>query len=331
MSLRRSTFKIAVLAVALAAAIAAMADDSATRRRDRRRVTPITTGATTTQSINETRNDTSRINAAFRQRSSHYHRDDGAIVYVDTVTGEEWIDSAAIRRVPRMKFPLLTAVTGGVDIWDPVMRLFGQKYGLLGLSFDVSLHNRYFPAFEIGLGTARRTPDAADYTYRSPLSVYFKIGANYNFLYNSNPDYAFFAGLRYGFSPFSWAVDNVTLKAPYWDEAVRFDIPAQHSTAGWAEVCLGLRVKLGGNISAGWMVRYHAILHESSSIHGKPWYIPGYGSRSQAITGSFTVSYTLPLGKRIPDGFDTPIPDDERPDTLISEGDTIVGPGLVIE
>lgn len=332
MNLRNFTIKAALTLAIAAGTLAAVADVTpATKRHGRRRASPVNTQATTTQSINETRDDTARINAAIRARSSHFHREDGAVVYVDTITGEQWIDSAAIRKVPRMKYPLLTAVNAGVDIWDPIMRVFGQKYGIAGLAFDLSLHNRYFPTFEIGLGTARRTPTGNDYTYRSPLSVYFKIGANYNFLYNSNPDYQFFAGLRYGFSPFAWAIDNVTLSGDYWDETVKFDIPSQHSTAGWGEFVLGLRIRLGGNIHAGWLVRYHMLLHESKNAHGKPWYIPGYGARGQAITGSFTISYTLPLKNKnilvdLP-----PAPDDERPDTLIAHGDTIIGPGLVIE
>lgn len=320
-----------VAAAAMVAVATAAADDSSAGGSRRRRITPINTSATATQSINETRDDTSRINAAFRARSSHYHREDGAIVYIDTVTGDEWIDSAAIRTVPKMKFPLLHGVTIGVDIWDPVMRLFGQKHGLVGFSADVSLHNRYFPVFEAGLGMADRTPSGNDYTYHSPLSVFFKIGANYNFLYNSNPDYAFFAGVRYGFSPFSWSVSNITLNSPYWDETMRFDIPSQHSTAGWFEFRLGLRIRLGGNISAGWMVRYSAILHESKNPHGKPWYIPGFGSRGQALNGSFSISYTLPLGRRPALDVSDILPDDERPDTLIVPGDTIIGPGLVID
>ncbi len=332
MNLRSFSLRLGVIALTAFATLAALADDTpASQTTRRRRVTPIVTGATTTQSINETRDDTSRINAAFRARSSHYHREDGAIVYVDTVTGEQWIDSAAMPRLVHMKYPLLVAVNGGIDIWDPVMRLFGQKYGLFGLSFDVSLHNRYFPAFEIGLGYAQRTPTDGNYTYKSPLSVYFKIGANYNFLYNSNPDYAFFAGVRYGFSPFSWSVDNVTLQSPYWHDDATFNIPSIRATAGWIEFALGLRVKLAGNISAGWMFKYHQILHESKDVHGQPWYIPGYGARGQSITGSFTITYSLPINKKTVPPPGEIIPDDERPDTLIFRGDTIIGPDLNIE
>lgn len=267
-------------------------------RKSRRHTTPITTAATTTQSINETRDDTSRVNAAFRARSSHYHREDGAIVYIDTITGEEWIDSATITQLPKMKYPLLVNTTIGVDIWDPVLRAFGQKFGLTSVYADINLHNRYFPTVEVGLGNASNTSKERNFHYTSPMSVFFKIGANYNFLFNSNPAYKFFAGVRYGFSPFKWGIAEATPAAGYWGDIPPFSIPNQSATAGWLEFCIGLRVQLWKNISAGWMFKYHTILHETKSIHGEPWYIPGYGSRGQAITGAFTISYSIPFSIR---------------------------------
>ena len=297
-----------VLAVVVSAAAGCIwADDAAPKRQ--RRATPITTAATTTQAVNETRDDTARINAARRARSTHYHREDGTTVYVDTVSGEEWIDSTAIRSIPKMKYPLFVDATVGVDIWDPVMRLFGQKHGLLGFWASANLHNRYFPTFEAGIGQARNTPVEKDFTYSSPMSVYFRIGADYNFLYNSNPDYKMFAGIRYGFSPFRWAIDHAAPAPGYWGDVPPFSLPGQNATAGWIEVGIGLRVELFSNISAGWMVKYHAILHESANVHGKPWYIPGYGSRGQSITGSFSISYTIPFNKH-------PLPEVIKADTI---------------
>lgn len=310
--LSRTIRVVAVLVIGFAALAAyATPDDNAPRRR--RRATPVNNSATATQAINETRNDTARINAAHRAASTHYVRNDGAIVYVDTVTGAEWIDSTTIRKGIRMTYPKFTAVNVGVDIWDPVMRLFGQKHGLIGFNSNVSIFNRFFPTVEIGLGTARNAPADFDYTYRSPLSVYFKLGIDYNFLFNSNSDYQFFAGLRYGFAPFSWSVDDITLGSPYWRDDATFSIPSQTATAGWAELVLGLRVRLAGNIYAGWQFRYHSLLHESKSRHGEPWYIPGYGTRGQSITGSFTISYTLPLHRERVNITPDVIPDDERP------------------
>lgn len=293
--MKRNSLKVTVLLMIGVVLAATFSAPTAARRR----INPVNTAATATQAINETANDTSRINAKRRAASISFVDDHGHLVYVDTVTGEEWIDSAAMQtpgRVPKMEYPLFHALNIGLNVWDPVMRAFGQKYGIADAWVELSLHNRYKPIVEVGLGTASDTPSGMNYTYRSPMSVYFRIGANYNFLYNSNPDYSFYAGLRYGFAPFSYSLENVTLDSPYWDETVNFNIPSQRVTAGWLEVALGLQVKLWGPISAGWSLRYKAKLHESKTTFGQPWYIPGYGTRNTNISGSFSIIYTLPLG-----------------------------------
>lgn len=306
----RGLAKLLLMAVAVLCA-AMVWGQSEQSRRARRHINPINTNATATQAINETRDDTSRINAAIRARSTSFVREDGAIVYVDTVNGSEWIDSTTICRTSRMTYPRITALNVGIDLWDPVMRLFGQKYGVAGVSASLSLYNRFFPTLEMGLGVAKDSPADKNYTYRTPLSPYFRLGCDYNFLFNSNSDYKFFVGLRYGFAPFKWEVSDITLNSGYWGDSTPLAIPSQSSTAGWMEVCLGLQVRLGGNISAGWTLRYHSILHESKTVHGEPWYIPGYGTRGKSLTGSFTVTYTLPIQRKTPPADAEILPDDE--------------------
>jgi len=271
-----------------------------------RRITPVETPATTTIPINELENDTARINARIRASMAHYLDENGNIIYIDTITGREWRDSTAMLRKIPMKYPLFTSASVGIDIWNPIMRAFKQHYGLIDFSIKANLHNRYQPVFETGLGLAKNTPADNNFTYRSPLSTYFRIGCDYNFLYNSTPDYQFTLGLRYGISPFSYSITDITINSDYWGETSRPEIPSQKATAGWWELAIGLRVKLFGPISAGWTFRYHQILHESKAPHGRPWYIPGYGSRQGAITGSFTIYYTLPLGSQSPGLQNTP-------------------------
>lgn len=285
----------AIAAISVLAGTLLLQAESPEENSGRRRITPVNNAATATQHVNELAGDTSVVNAARRARSIHYHDDKGRTVYVDTITGDEWIDSAAVLPVVKMQYPLWHSASVGVDIWDPVMRAFGQKYGLLGFQAQVNLHNRYMPAVEIGLGQAANTPAGMNFTYKSPLSVWLKLGMDYNFLYNSNPDYLFMAGVRYGFSPFSFSVSDITVDQGYWQEVLRPQIPAQRVTAGWYELTLGLRVKLAGPLSAGWQIRYHGILHQSHPATGDPWYIPGYGASGRSITGSFTITYTLPL------------------------------------
>lgn len=264
----------------------------------KRRAKPIDNAATATQARNEVKNDTVRINREKRLRSTHYQDSEGNLVFVDTVTGEEWTNSTLIPFVPKMKQPLLFSASAGVNIWDGVMRIFGQKYGIGSIWGEINLHNRYIPRFEIGVGATNYTPDTGKYHYRCSTSPYFKIGAAYNFLFNSNPAYQFRAGLNYGFSPFNFTVTNITVDSPYWDESVEFNIPKQSVTAGWIEATAGVRVKLFGRMSAGWDFIFHRVLHGGKTKYGEAWYIPGFGSRKSSITGAFSVSYTLPLNHK---------------------------------
>lgn len=275
-----------------------------------RKITPITTSATTTQPINELENDTARINAKMRASMVHYHDDNGNIIYIDTITGREWRDSTAIVEAKKvMKYPLMHSASVGVDIWNPVMRAFGQKFGLIDFMASVSFHNRYKPVFETGLGQAHDTPADNNFTYKSPLSWYFKLGMDYNFLYNSSDAYQLLGGIRFGLSPFAYSLDNITIPSSYWDVTAQTTIPSQHVTVSWFELAIGLRVKIWGPISAGWTLRYHKVMHQSKTPYGDPWYIPGYGSRNNAINGSFTILYTLPISKKAPEIIEEPIRD----------------------
>ena len=115
---------------------------------------------------------------AFTGQSNLAERRDaqGNIVLVDTVTGTEWVDTTLVNRKAQMLYPLLESVSIGVDIWDPAMRIFGQHYGLIGFWGELSLHNRYKPVFELGFGQCDDTPDDRNFTFRVPVSPYFKSG-----------------------------------------------------------------------------------------------------------------------------------------------------------
>lgn len=260
-----------------------------------RRVTPVVNQATKTQSVNlsETKNDTIRPASVVEMVDAS-----GRKFLMDTIAGTEWVDSLpATRQIPRMEQPLLFAVAVSADIATPLMRAFGQHYGIAEFAAELNLHNRYMPVIEIGLGQSDYHPDNNNYHYHTGVTPFFRLGMNYGFLYNSNPDYMFVAGLRYGLSPFSFNVTDVTQNPDaYWGPGATFDIPSQHVTVGYLQFLLGLRVKIIGPVSLGWTVRYQTILHQSATPYGEPWYIPGYGSRGNALSFTFSITYTFRLG-----------------------------------
>lgn len=222
----------------------------------------------------------------------------GNTVMVDTVTGLEFVDSTLLKAPPKMEYPLLHEVIAGVNVWDPIMRALGQKYGLGDVWAELSMHNRYFPFFAVGLGTINETPVDKNFTFKSPIAPYFKIGGSYNFFYNSNPDYRLQMGLRYGFTTYKWSALDVTVDEGYWGTPSTYSLKDIGNTAGYLEVTFGIKVKIAGNFSAGWTIVYHSILHESKSAYGNPMYIPGYGKRNGAISGNFSIMYTIPINKK---------------------------------
>lgn len=265
-----------------------------------RRVTPVkSTGGTRITGTNENSASTDSI---VRSRLVERVNDDGRKVLVDSVTGVEVNDSipegAPLGRVPKMLNPLLFSASVGVDIWDPLMRIFGQKYGLIGFSASMNLHNRYIPVFEAGLGMANDTPANQNYTYHGYPAPYFRLGMDYNFLYNSNPDYKFVAGLRLGWTNFKYQLRDVELDDPYWGTSQTINFPDHTSSALFLNVLIGLKVKVAGPISMGWNIRVRTILNETKQPEGKPWYIPGYGARNGILTGTFSVYYTFNFDRK---------------------------------
>lgn len=259
-----------------------------------RRITPVDNPSTATQAVKriaEPGDTMVRPPSVVEMTDSQGHK-----ILVDTIAGTEWTDTLATqRRVPRMEQPLLFGAAVSLDVAAPLMRAMGRHYGIAEMGAELNLHNRYIPTLEVGLGQASNTPEGNNYTYRTPLTPYFRIGCNYNFIYNSNPDRVFVAGVRYGLSPFSFDVTDVTPPPNYWGESETFDIPRQHLTVGYFQFLLGLRLRIAGPIALGWTVRYQAILHQSASPHGDPWYVPGYGTTGSRLGFTFSVTYLIPL------------------------------------
>ena len=176
---RLATSYVSPLGWAVAALAVAVADLQATAQR---RISPVrpAAGVNLAKEMTDSLRDAGLVETIDAQ---------GRTVLVDTITGTERPDTLGVNdgSIPKMIQPLIFSATAGLDIWDPVMRLFGQKYGLGEVSLEFNMHNRYIPVVEIGVGQTNYTPARQNYTYKVNPTPYFRIGANYNFLYNSNP------------------------------------------------------------------------------------------------------------------------------------------------
>jgi hypothetical protein len=202
----------------------------------------------------------------------------------------------SLRRVYK-RYPLLTDLSIGVNLVEPLFMAFGQSYASADVNATLNMWNRLQPTVELGLGWAKNSPDGMNFTYHGKPSPYFKLGANYNFLFKSSPDYQALIGIRLGYSTFGYDVTDVNYYGGYWQEGITYQLKGEHSHALWGEAGIGLKVKLFDRLSMGWMIRFHGIFDYGKSAHSKPWFIPGYGPRSSSLGLSLGLSYTLPFNR----------------------------------
>ena len=53
------------------------------------------------------------------------------------------------KKESKYKFPLLNGLILGVDLYNPVANLFGQKYGNYEASLELNMYNRFLPTWEL--------------------------------------------------------------------------------------------------------------------------------------------------------------------------------------
>lgn len=221
----------------------------------------------------------------------------GNTILLDTISGNEWVDSMAMAQPKAIGniYPLLDAVDIGVDLWPALNRAFGQKQGIGGIWARLSLHNRFFVAFETGVSNANSRPEEMNYTYKSPIAPYFKVGMDYNFFYNSDSRYQVYLLFRYGISHFKYSLSDVTVSNGYWGTATYPQFPTQSTTNGYIQIGAGIHVNLWGPIALGWNFKYQRVVHHSAEKYGEPWSIPGMGLRNSELGISLSLIYTIPL------------------------------------
>lgn len=194
-------------------------------------------------------------------------------------------------------YPLYNGITLGVNFGDLLFYAFGQRSGSYDVWANVSLFNWIFPTVELGLGYANDTPEHQNYTYKVSPSFFAKIGADYNFLYKSNPDYKVFAGFRAGFTRFNYSLRNVTVNSDYWGQTQNFSIDGLKSTSFYGELLAGIQVKIVSRFSLGWDLRWHFKFKTTSDGYNSPWFIPGYGA-SLPVSVHISATWTIPAPQK---------------------------------
>lgn len=208
----------------------------------------------------------------------------------------------------KVHYPLYNGISVGVDLWGPGSKLLGSDFFSSEVAVDVNLKNRFFPIVELGYGnTDTWSEKGIHYKTGAP---YFRVGMDYNALYNKQHGHMILVGLRYAATSFKYDVKSLAVEDPeyggglgnpnlvdgFWGNSLPFDHKGMKGSMQWAEFCVGIRAHVWKSLYMGWALRFKFRLKASVAENGDPWYVPGYGKYNGNATGvTYTITYKLPL------------------------------------
>lgn len=193
--------------------------------------------------------------------------------------------------------PFYQGMTIGMDVFGILGKAFGSDFTNADVSLEANIKNRYFPIVEIGYGSTDTVNDETDIHYQTS-APYFRIGAGYNIFYKKPylPG-KLLAGMRLGFSSFSYDVEAPTMTDPVWGG---INIPVAYqdvkSNAAWLELVVEMRTNVYKNFHMGFSIRYKSLFNVKKAENSEPWYIPGFGKNKSSVFGiTYNIAYQLPF------------------------------------
>lgn len=206
--------------------------------------------------------------------------------------------------------PFFNGIFIGYDLLGPIYKVYSDDYLTTEFSIDVNLKNRIFPVLELGYGNTNKWSDnGIQYKTKAP---YFRLGADYNFLYKKHKNNHLTVGLRYAFTTFDFDIDNLSLEDgvwgdqiqnpgihdDVWNESFPMDKKSLSSSMHWLEFVVGVRTSIWKNLYMGWSLRFKYRLSIQENDFGDPWYVPGFGINKGTRFGvNYSIIYRIPSKK----------------------------------
>lgn len=189
--------------------------------------------------------------------------------------------------------PLFCGISVGVDLAGAIMAQFA-KFGQYEAQARLNFKQRYFVAFEAGVGTSNYTHAQTEQHF-NVHAPYFRIGGDYNFHNNPVSGNRIYAGVRYGFSKFKYDVSGPSIADPVWGNTFPYSYTGIDGCQHWGELVAGLEGRLWRFIHAGWTVRWKFRFKQRESDFGTPFFVPGYGNNSDGscFGGTFTLLFDI--------------------------------------
>ena len=178
--------------------------------------------------------------------------------------------------------PLFRGFSLSFDLVGPVMLMLSD-HGEYEGALRISLHDQWFPIFELGLGHANHKKDeVTELTYKT-TAPYFRLGMDWNILRKKHQSNRIYAGFRYAFTSYNVDIIRENLPDPVWQSETVFGVKDMSCNMHWIEAVLGIDAKIFGPLDLGWTVRYKRRIAHKDGTLGATWYVPGFGINDKDV------------------------------------------------
>lgn len=178
----------------------------------------------------------------------------------------------------------------GLDLSRLMVWAVNPETHFVELNSDLRF-GRYYLAADFGMGGLERNSDVVNYQVEGS---YFRIGPDYNLIPGNEDRNTLFVGLRYGRSWYRERLNTVYVEEGWEDVPLRID---RNTSAGWAEIVLGMKARVLGNLYLGYTMRFKLGVGAGYHQNFKSYEVPGFGDTSG---GRSNFSFNYHLFYRIP-------------------------------
>lgn len=194
----------------------------------------------------------------------------------------------------KYRYPLFNGLSLSVNLFPPVMQVFGKDYCSYEAMITADIHHRFMPQVAAGIGSCNELSDNG-YRYKSQMTPFFKVGMVYNFQFNEykygRDFYAAF--IRYGYGYSKADITGLTYNDGFWNEYGPADIRDQKFHSHWLELGAMIKVEVVKHISLGWDISFKPFLSKGGNEYANPYYVPGYGATSSKIGMAFNLYWDI--------------------------------------
>lgn len=205
---------------------------------------------------------------------------------------------AAVRDTARSFLP--TGLRVGLDLIPYVRVPLGSRYEGFEVNADVDFY-RYFLAVDFGRSAFR---DSLRNGFYANEGMFWRVGADVNFLLKDPDRNMIFLGVRYAEATFANEAVITTTSQTFGQITQTFT--ENNGAANWRELTGGLRVKVWKWLWMGYTFRFKFGLNVQGNDTLQPYDIPGFGLtfRNTAWGANYQVFIKIPFRRQpAPPGF----------------------------